>query len=104
MENLDNDILISAYLDGELNAEEQGRVEQLLATSAEARQLVEELRAIRAGLKELPQHKLGADFTADVLWLVTAEAARIQEPGTRDQHSETQREDSQSATAHSPLP
>ena len=45
MENLDNDILISAYLDGELLADEQVRVEQLLATSAEARQLVEELCA-----------------------------------------------------------
>ena len=37
--------LLSAYLDGELTADEQVRVEQILAASAEARQLLEELRA-----------------------------------------------------------
>ncbi len=80
MENLDNDILISAYLDGELTAEEQSRVEQLLATSAEARQLVDELRTIRAGLKELPQHKLGPDFAAQVIERAQREAVATSEP------------------------
>ncbi len=37
--------LFSAYVDGELTAEEQARVEQILAASPEARQLLEELRA-----------------------------------------------------------
>src|SRR5262249_51901410 len=67
MDNLDNDLLISAYLDGEVTAEERSRVEQLLATSAEARQLVEELRALRESLKALPKHSLGAGFAQQVM-------------------------------------
>jgi anti-sigma factor RsiW len=81
----DNDILISAYLDGELTADEMRRVEELLATSAEARQSVDELRAIRAGLKELPQHKLGPDFAADVLRRVAAEEGAESSPPGRGQ-------------------
>src|SRR5260221_6950193 len=67
MDHSENDILISAYLDGELTADEQLRVEQILATNADARQLVEELRALRAGLQNLPQHKLEPDFAQQVL-------------------------------------
>ena len=36
----------SAYLDGELTADEQLRVEKMLAVSPEARQLLEEFRAL----------------------------------------------------------
>ncbi len=43
--------LFSAYVDGELTADEQARVEQLLAASPEARQLLEELRAWAAPYK-----------------------------------------------------
>ena len=42
--------LFSAYLDGELTADEQVRVEQVLATSPAARQLFEELRALGSDL------------------------------------------------------
>ena len=69
------DILLSAYLDGELTATEQVRVEQLLASSPEARQLIEELRALRAGLQALPQHQLEANFADRVLQLPKVERA-----------------------------
>ncbi|MGO9111675.1 MAG: anti-sigma factor family protein [Thermoguttaceae bacterium] len=59
--------LFSAYLDGELTADEQVRVEQILATSPEARQLLEEMRALGSTLQELPQEKLDEDLSARVL-------------------------------------
>jgi hypothetical protein len=59
--------LFSAYLDGELTANEQVRVEQMLAASVEARQLVEELRALGNTLQCLPHQKLDEDLTARIL-------------------------------------
>jgi hypothetical protein len=59
--------LFSAYLDGELTADEQVRVEQILAASPEARLLLEELRALDSTLQGLPQEKLDEDLTARVL-------------------------------------
>ena len=59
--------LLSAYLDGELTASEQADVEQLLAQSAAARQLVDELRALSATLQSLPAHKLEEDLSQEVL-------------------------------------
>jgi anti-sigma factor RsiW len=67
MKDSENDLLISAYLDGELTAEERAHVEQLLTTSGAARQLLEEMRALRAGLQDLPQHRLEMDFAQHVL-------------------------------------
>jgi anti-sigma factor RsiW len=78
MDNAENDLLISAYLDGELNAEERAHVEQLLASSAEARQLVDELRALRASLQELPQHTLELEFAQRVLVRAEREMAASQ--------------------------
>jgi hypothetical protein len=75
------DILLSAYLDGELTATEQTRVEQLLASSTEARQLVEELRALRAGLQALPQHRLEANFADRVLQLAEFENVNSKDNG-----------------------
>ena len=59
--------LFSAYLDGELTADEQVRVEQILAASPEARLLLEELRALDSTLQGLPQEKLDEDLSARVL-------------------------------------
>ncbi len=58
--------LLSAYLDGELTAEEQAQVERLLAGSAEARQLLEELRLLSQSLQSLPMHQVREDLTAKV--------------------------------------
>ena len=49
-----NDELLSAYLDGELPAVERAAVEAHLATSAEDRELLEELRDLRGELQALP--------------------------------------------------
>lgn len=62
-----SDELISAFLDGELTAEEQALVEQTLMDSVEQRHVFEELRALRGGLQALPTHKLSADFSQRVL-------------------------------------
>jgi hypothetical protein len=59
--------LFSAYLDGELTSAEQARVEQLLATSSAARQLLEELRALSHTLQSLPGERLSEDISASVL-------------------------------------
>jgi hypothetical protein len=67
MDNSENDILISAYLDDELTVDERAHVERLLASSAEARQLLDDLRALRGGLQELPQHRLEIDFAQQVM-------------------------------------
>ena len=59
--------LISAYLDGECTADERARVERWLAESAECRQLLDELRALRVSLGSLERHKLSEDLAAKVL-------------------------------------
>ena len=55
MNDLPQNELFSAYLDGELTAAEQAEVERVLAASPDARQLLEELRALSATLQALPQ-------------------------------------------------
>ncbi len=62
-----SDELISAYLDGELTAEEQTQVEQMLVESAEHRRLFEELRALRDSLQALPNYQLPDEFADRVL-------------------------------------
>ncbi len=61
------DELLSAYIDGELTAEEETRVERLLAAEPRARQLVEELRALSSTLQSLPAYALGEDLSGRVL-------------------------------------
>jgi len=67
MKNLPENELFSAYVDGELTADEQAQVDELLAASPAARQLVDELRALSSSLQALPMHKIGEDITARVL-------------------------------------
>jgi negative regulator of sigma E activity len=67
MDRFADDERISAYLDGELTADEQSQFEDRLAESAELRQLVEELRALRGSLDLLPRHRLEDDFAERVL-------------------------------------
>jgi len=67
MRNVPENELFSAYLDGELTAAEQAEVEQLLAASPAARQLMDELRALSATLQSLPVYKLSEDLGPEVL-------------------------------------
>ncbi|HVC97010.1 MAG TPA: zf-HC2 domain-containing protein, partial [Pirellulales bacterium] len=59
--------LLSAYLDGELPADQRARVERLLAERPESRQLLDELRALRGTLEAVPRYRLEDDFAARVL-------------------------------------
>ena len=54
--------LLSAYLDGELTAAQRAEVEQLLATDPQARQWLDELRALSRTLQALPRYKLDEDL------------------------------------------
>ena len=67
MKDVPENELLSAYLDGELTAAEQADVEQLLARSPAARQLLQEVRALSAKLQALPQCRLGEDLSQQVL-------------------------------------
>jgi anti-sigma factor RsiW len=67
MKNVPENELFSAYLDGELTAEEQAQVERLLAASPSARQLLDELRALSATLQAMPTYELEEDLTPRVL-------------------------------------
>jgi hypothetical protein len=78
MKDVPQNELLSAYLDGELTVDEQAEVEQLLAASPGARQLVDELRALSSSLQALPSHQIGEDISQEVLRL--AEQAQL-DPG-----------------------
>jgi anti-sigma factor RsiW len=65
--SLPDEELLSAYLDGELSADERSRVERLLAESPESRQLLDELRSIQTSLQRMPRARLGHDFADQVL-------------------------------------
>jgi len=67
MNDLSQNELLSAYLDGELTAEERAHVEGLLAASPAARQLLDELRTLSATLKSLPRQKLDVDLSESVV-------------------------------------
>lgn len=62
-----NDELLSAYLDGEVTAEEQAQIEELLAAQPQARQLLEELRALSGALQSLPPARLETDLSERVI-------------------------------------
>ena len=59
--------LVSAYLDGEVTADEQARVESLLADSPAHRRLYDELRELRDHLQALPEWKAPDRLLAGVL-------------------------------------
>ena len=67
MKDVPENELFSAYLDGELTATEQADVEQLLAASPDARQLLDELRALSSTLQSMPQYTLDDDLSGPVL-------------------------------------
>jgi hypothetical protein len=81
MNHLPQNELLSAYLDGELTADEQAEVERLLASSPAARQLLDDLRAVSATLQSLPRQKLGEDLTQQVLRAAERRMLTEGEPG-----------------------
>jgi len=83
MSDWPHDELLSAYLDGELTADQQAQVERRLASDPRARQLLDELRALRATLQELPEQQLDEDLGPAVLRL--AERRMLAEPSSAAQ-------------------
>jgi hypothetical protein len=81
MNDLPQNELFSAYLDGELSAGEQAEVERLLASSPAARQLLDELRAVSATLQSLPRRKLGENISQQVLRMAERRMLTEGEPG-----------------------
>lgn len=67
MLNLPENELFSGYIDGELTAEEQAQVEEILSSSPEARQLVDDLRSLSQSLQALPAYQLDHGLAESVL-------------------------------------
>ena len=67
MNNVPDNELLSAYLDGEVTAEQQAEVERLLAENPAARQLLDELRALSSTLQEMPRYAVPEDLSQQVL-------------------------------------
>jgi hypothetical protein len=65
-------ILLSAYLDGELDPREKARVEALLQSNPEAKETFESLQKTRAVLRNAPLRKVPRNFTLS--------AATVQQP------------------------
>ncbi len=63
------DELISAYLDGEVTAQERAQVERLLRSEPRYQQTLDELRTLRETLQSLPRYQLDGDFHRRVLQL-----------------------------------
>ncbi|NLX99130.1 MAG: hypothetical protein GXY83_23575 [Rhodopirellula sp.] len=59
--------MLSAYLDGELTAEEEASVAELLRSSPSAQPLLDELRTLSATIQSLPAEKVGVDLRDAVL-------------------------------------
>jgi hypothetical protein len=62
-----DDELLSAYLDGELSADERAAVETRLATDAAAQQLLHELRSVSQSVQALPIESVGRDLSEEIL-------------------------------------
>jgi len=69
-----HDELLSAYLDGEVTAEEKAAVEQRLAGDAVYRQSYEDLRAQRTAIRTLPRYRAPRELAGLVTERVNQEA------------------------------
>ena len=75
MEENKHEELISAYLDGELNAAEQERTVKWIAEDPRAQKLLEELQGLQEAMRELPRHRLENNLTQPVLEQIDAQPA-----------------------------
>ena len=79
--------LLSAYLDGELTADERAEVERLLEADPTARRALDELRSLSAALRALPRAKLDEDLNERVLCMA-AQRMLLEGPSTDDRSSD----------------
>lgn len=97
-----NDELISAYLDGELTADEQALVEQKLSESPEHQQMLGELSALRDSFQSLPSFSLGEKFGGRVLR--AAERSMLADrPENMESRSEPARDGQAATPAHTAI-
>jgi hypothetical protein len=78
-----HDELLSAYLDGELSAEERAGVEERLAVDPVARQMLDELRSVSLAVQGLPREKPGADLQSEILRRAEESLRSSTQPGER---------------------
>jgi len=80
--NTNQDVLdqLSAYLDGELDAAESERVEQLLASDPQARDELVRLQRAWELLDRLPPSEVEASFTQTTVDMIAVAAADTAEP------------------------
>jgi anti-sigma factor RsiW len=71
------DELLSAYLDGEVSAQERAAVEAHLANSDADRQLLAELRSLRRDMAMLPAASVSPDFAQRVVQAAVAAKAAV---------------------------
>ena len=81
MSDIHHEELISAYLDGELDAENAAEAERLLKNDAACRRLFDELGALRTEIQSLPRHRLDEGFRARVLRQAEIEMLTISAAG-----------------------
>ena len=81
-----NDELLSAYLDDELSTEERALVEKHIATNADAKQLVDELRTLSASLQSLPKQTLDTTSSETILKAVAARHVAFVPKGKSNEH------------------
>jgi anti-sigma factor RsiW len=73
--NFDDDDLV-AYLDGELDAENARRVEQLLASDIRARQRLRELQYSWDLLDQIPRPEVSSEFTQTTVSMIAVQEAQ----------------------------
>lgn len=74
------------YVDGFLTEAQKADVEYWVSTNTEAKKMLAEVRALKIRLDELPQEKLSAGFTMNVLGAFAAETGKIE---IYKQHNDT---------------
>ncbi len=89
MNEIPHEELLTGYLDDELSASERAIVERMLRVNADARQLLEELSALRDSIRSLPRHQLcpplaAPDFVQSVLKKAERELLSFPTPGSTD--------------------
>ena len=67
--------LISAYLDGELDAAEHERTAKWIEEDPRAQNLLQELQGLQTAMRELPRHRLENNLTQPVLEQIDAQPA-----------------------------
>ena len=78
-----NEERLSAYLDGELDGDALEQVERRLQSDDEFRRCLDDYRALRESIQQLPRHALGAEFAERVLKSIEVKNVCVETPPFR---------------------